>query len=486
MLRKTLLWNTIWYRVGLGGIAIAVGGVLGFLITKLENPILPIAGVFGIIFALITVRDANFGLLALVFIVYSRFSDVMVNNNAPSILRPYIGLLILGIASRWIFQRELSRDWVRVTGFVLAYAVVVFTSLFYAANFSVASESGLDFLKDGVITIILVILINKAHIFRKVVWTLLIVGIFLGSISAYQGLTGAYDQDFWGFGRAGIHNIVDATEGNRVTGPMGDPNFYAQLMLVLIPLALNRMVSEKHWFLKIIAVWALAAISLAVVFTYSRGAVVAIMTMGLFAMLHRPPRISDMVLGILLFSILLTFLPSGYTERLATIPEIFGGENSLRGEVSFRGRASETITAWLMFLDHPIFGVGVNNYPEYYQKYSRTLGLDPRVEQRAAHNLYLQVAAETGLTGLLVFGWILWAIFSGMQKSWKRLRDTGQEEYAGMFLSFATGMLGYMAAAMFIHAAYPRYFWLLAGIALSIPQITDSLLTSEEKKVVNG
>jgi O-antigen ligase len=305
---------------------------------------------------------------------------------------------------------------------------------------------------------------------------LLIVGIFLGTISTYQGISGSYENEFWGFGRTGIQNIVGATEGRRVTGPMSDPNYYAQLILVLVPLAINRLTNEKHWFLKILAGWALVVCSLTVVFTFSRGAVVAAILMGIFVVLVQPPRFSGLVLGALVVAVIMFFMPANYMARIATIPDVLGGTNSVRSEVSFRGRASETIVAWLMFMDNPIFGVGVNNYPIFYQKYSRTLGLDPRVEQRQAHNLYLQVAAETGLAGVIVYGGILWSIFAGLENAWRRLRQARLDDYAGMFFSLEVGLIGYLGAAFFIHAAYPRYFWFLAGVAFAIPQIADRLL----------
>lgn len=478
MLKQTPLNSNILYQIGSGFIAAGLGGVLGFLIVQVDNPIFVIGGVIGALVAFVTVLNADFGLLVLVFMIYTRFSDVMVRQGIPSTLQPYMALIALGIATRWIFTREFPRDVLKATGYVAAYALVVFGSIFYASDFSIAFGTGIDFLKDGVITIIMVVLINHVATFRKVMWVLLGAGIFLGTISVYQGVTGQYDSEFWGFGRSGFLNIVGYTEGNRVTGPMGDPNYYAQLILVLIPIAMNRFVSEKHWIMRSLAAWAVLACTLTVVFTYSRGAVVALIIMGVFAMLHRPPRIADLVLGAVLFAILLAFLPSNYTARVATILDVFGGTNDIRTEVSFRGRASENIVAILMFIDRPILGVGVNNYPLYYQQYSRTLGLDPRAENRQAHNLFLQVAAESGLIGILVYGSVIWVILKGMQDSWRRLKNVGMEEYASMFLSFAVGFVGYLGAALFVHAAYPRYFWLLAGIGFAVPQITQKLLAS--------
>ncbi|MBT7783675.1 MAG: hypothetical protein HN741_12235, partial [Anaerolineae bacterium] len=392
--------DSIWLYLSFGFAAALIGVISGLLIFKLENPLFAIAGAIAIVFALITVTNVELGLLALVFMVYTRTSDVLMKfHDIPSIAKPYIALLVVTILVRWIVGGQVSQGWGRSAILVGAYGLVVFSSLLYAADFDFAMKAVLNFLKDGVIAVVLVILIQDGKVFRGVIWALLLAGIFVGTISAYQGITGDTGNDFGGFGQVGYQNIIGETDGSRLSGPVGDPNFYAQSMLVLIPIALNLFLKEKKWFPKAIAGWAFLASTLAVVFSYSRGAAIAAVIMLLFSMLHSPPRLTDVLVGILLLVLIISFVPNPYVERLATITDIFGGRNAVVGEVSYRGRASEVIAAWLMFIDHPIFGVGVENYPVFYQSYSRKLGLDPRLEQRQAHNLYLQVAAETGLAG---------------------------------------------------------------------------------------
>ena len=42
-------------------------------------------------------------------------------------------------------------------------------------------------------------------------------------------------------------------------------------------------------------------------------------------------------------------------------------------------------------------------------------------------------------------------------------------------LDFMAGAitLGYLVAALFLHNAYPRYLWLLVGIAFAIPEVAQ-------------
>ena len=127
-----------------------------------------------------------------------------------------------------------------------------------------------------------------------------------------------------------------------------------------------------------------------------------------------------------------------------------------------------------MFLDHPLLGVGMQNYPNYYQQYSRRLGMDPRTENREPHSLYLEIASETGLAGLLTFGAILWAIFSRLRNAFLTLKRKNDQHNAEATAALMVAMIGYLTAAIFIHGAFPRFFYLLAGISMASLQVAQA------------
>jgi O-antigen ligase len=72
--------------------------------------------------------------------------------------------------------------------------------------------------------------------------------------------------------------------------------------------------------------------------------------------------------------------------------------------------------AWVMWLDHPVFGASVSNFQDMY----REMALSGRIEQFVApdgrvfqlaevyhaHNIVLMLLASTGMAGLLAFGWL--------------------------------------------------------------------------------
>jgi O-antigen ligase len=173
-------------------------------------------------------------------------------------------------------------------------------------------------------------------------------------------------------------------------------------------------------------------------------------------------------------------MPVQYLSRLSTLSDIIPGWGDPRTEISLRGRLSENTVAWMMFSDHPILGVGLDNYPALYQQYSRQLGLDPRLEPRDPHNLYLEIASQLGLVGLAVFGVLVWFMFRGLLQAHRDFRAGAMKDYAEMTAAFAIAMFGYLSAALFLHSAYDRYFWLLFGIGLALPQVARHELASRD------
>jgi hypothetical protein len=70
---------------------------------------------------------------------------------------------------------------------------------------------------------------------------------FVSLLSTYQNLTGNTTQTFFGLANAPIHQIVDEFDSVRVTGPLDDPNFYAQTLLMVLPLTIYRAVTAHFY-----------------------------------------------------------------------------------------------------------------------------------------------------------------------------------------------------------------------------------------------
>jgi putative inorganic carbon (hco3(-)) transporter len=187
--------------------------------------------------------------------------------------------------------------------------------------------------------------------------------------------------------------------------------------------------------------------------------------------IRHPPRLVPLLIAIGLFLGLVRFIPADYFSRIGTMTDAIPGFGDPMTEVSIRGRLSENTVGLLMFMDHPFFGVGWNNYSDHYQEYSRLIGIDPRLQDREPHSLFLEVASESGVLGLVTFGVLLLVVFRSIWRAGRVLRTIGLVDYARMAEALGVALGGYLVAGLFLHMAYPRFFYLLAGIALALPNI---------------
>lgn len=462
-------------------VAIVGGLVLGGLVVSVPSTAKVLVLVLGAGAAVATLLRAEWGLLGLVWMTWTRFSDVMVDTHgAPSTAQPFIALLLLVILVRWLIYGERPTGWQSATMLIAAYGLVGLATILYASDPARVQYGVTTYIKDALIAVLVVCLLRTPQQLRRVVWALLAAGIFLATLTAWQQITGSFTNNYWGFARAAIENIVVGQDDYRISGPIGDPNFYAQILLVLVPLALDRLTQSNTLGLRLLAGWALGVCVLSIMFTFSRGAFVSMGVSLLLLFVRRPPRPATILTIILLALPVVQLLPGGYLDRLSTLVDLVPGlsETSVKEEYSFRGRSSAQLAGWMMFRDHPLTGVGLGNFPVHYQEYSRQLGIDSSRWEQAPHNLYLEILTERGLIGLATFGLLLGVLFRHMRRARELFLEMGMNDEAGIIQAFSIGLIAYLLAAVFLQASYPRYFWLMVGIGfatLNIARRTHAL-----------
>jgi putative inorganic carbon (hco3(-)) transporter len=459
----------------IGILAVALGVGMGLLINIVDNPVYILVAFGSLVGFVAAISSVEFGLLLLVFITYTRFSDIAVHNyNAPSVAKSFVVVLLLGIFIRSVVSRQWPRGLLLPTLLVVAYGLVGFSSYLYAPYPDAVSLSLGNYVKDALIALVVVALLKKTHQFRYVIYTLLIIGIFIGIINIHQYVTGNYTNNYGGFAVAEYMNIVGETNGYRLSGPVGDPNFFAQVMVVLALLGMEQLMNERRVFWKIVGGVAAAASGLTVVFTFSRGAIVALgLSLLIFFWIYKL-KPAHLVALLILGAVMLFFIPQTYYQRVLSIADVLpsNGEINIHKDRAIQGRASESLTAWAMLNQHPLLGVGLNNFTYLYQDYTKSLGLAPSANSRSPHNLYLEVAAESGVVGLIVFLTMIVLAIRSILYARRRFMAAGMEDYVNMTTGFAIAFAGYLFSALFVHAAYPRYFYLLIGIAFALSSLT--------------
>ncbi len=425
-------------------------------------------------------RKPELGLLVLVGLVYSNASEIGVRfHGMPSVLQGLGVMLALVVLGRHLTARERLRcDAILVL--CAAYGAVLLGSSLYAASPALADERALEHLRCLLIFALVINLVRSRVTLERAVWALVIAGGLLGAISAVQVLTSTYGWEFGGFGRIKDAQIVGELREARIAGAFADPNFYAQILIPLVPLALSRFLDEASRLWRIVSAFALIACLIALIFTYSRGGILALgVVLGLMLLLHRP-KLKHCVAGLALFSASLVFVPPEFAQRLGTLNQFVEEDESpiVSPDSSIQQRSLLMQVAWEEWLEHPFLGVGAGNYSEHYQKYAERIGsavnsYENFNRQRYAHSLYLETVAETGLIGLVFFMAILVAAGKEGLYAGRVFRRSGAIREARLVASLMIGAIGYLTTSLFLHAHYPRHLWLLLALIAAAAHIAE-------------
>ncbi len=409
-----------------------------------------------------------------IFVIYTNLSANMITfYDAPSIAKPFVALLGLILFIRIVFLVEEVRGLILPIAMLSLYTLVAAVSLTYVADFDAGYDALVEYMKIAIYSILVVAFLQRPSTLNNVVWVLLFAGILMGSISIYQYFTGTTSNVYWGFGQS--YASDNAGTGYRVGGAVGDPNYYAMILAILVPLAVDRFVRSKSTLMKFFAIWALIVSVPAILYTYSRGGFLSLCVAGVIMAVQYKLRPVTILIGVTLFFVMSQFLPANYKDRILTLSYFLPQSSSQLEDDSIRGRTSANLAAWEMFKDYPLTGVGISNYATLYFAYARPLGLDTTAaDAEQPHNLYFQILAERGLIGFSVFIIIMFITFRNLYRSKKIFEDKQLFDLAGISSALIVSMIIYMFSSTFLHDTFIRYFWILMGIAWSIPNLAEN------------
>jgi O-antigen ligase len=127
---------------------------------------------------------------------------------------------------------------------------------------------------------------------------------------------------------------------------------------------------------------------------------------------------------------------------------------------------------------HPVTGVGVGNFKTSSVHYLLKPGAIKRDEfivdtPKVAHNTYLQVLAELGIPGLVLFMFII--VFS-LSSGWRAARIFDRRGDLRMELlarGILVALVGLLAADVFISEEFSKQLWLLLGLCPALLAIAN-------------
>lgn len=369
-------------------------------------------------------------------------------NNAYSFLTG-VFLLLLFYAGAMRTGRRLEVDRVGV------YPVLLLASVALAVTFSYAPGLSARFLiyhvSAALLTLITVSAVRNGEDLKRLCAG---AAVCVGGTGAYgivQRLQGVKVNPSY------VDLKVNAGMPGRVYSIFDNPNTFAQVLLLLLPLVLALVITAKHWQWKVIAAGIFCVGGMAMAMTYSRAAWVGLACfMAVFVFLWKPKLIPAFIA---LCVLAVPFLPTTVLNRILTITNT--ADSSTSSRVSLYRAAIEVIKR------SPLTGAGLGTAAtqEYIREFNLYHDKAPFVH---AHNFYLEVWIQTGLLGVCSFvGSMLWNIKNAARAA----RHSGPSVGRTVAVAAASAMCGAMVCGLadFLWN-YPRVlciFWFTFAMALA-------------------
>lgn len=270
----------------------------------------------------------------------------------------------------------------------------------------------------------------------------------------------------------------------RYGGPLADSNFWGRHLVMGVPLAgalLVRAVSSGPR--RVVLGWAavMSALLAGIYLTQSRGTIISTAVVFFVWVVASGPTARHRGLMSLPFVVLILLAPGIGNRLISMVADVSSRGMDRKVDPSIIDRMAAQQIAWAMSRDRPVFGFGPQTFklvgiPQYGDRV-RTAVLHGRDGPGAPHNLYAQLAGETGIVGLLG-----WAIFVGGLCIYLSIRVArlsavrAAASERSLAAAVLAALVGWSVASIFLHLAFLRTFLIVLALggALACSAVPDA------------
>jgi putative inorganic carbon (HCO3(-)) transporter len=322
------------------------------------------------------------------------------------------------------------------------------------------------FSKVILIYLLLINVLTSPRRVEKLTWLIVLA-------TGYLGFRAVFDYV------RGVNLVANERVHGAVSGIFGNPNDLALNMVALLPLAIFTMLRPgsvvKRASAGVCALFMLGAIVASQSRAGTLGLVSTIAVLAWFAIQQRP---GFVIGGALAATLVLPILPANYWERMASIADASKDDHGSR-----EARKTLFRESFQAFAENPLTGVGAGQFKNWNPE-------GREVPWHESHDVLLQVAAELGIGGVVVFSYLIvrgGACVRSTRKALRRVRDRSGRaaatarararspipQLAADEISFldahsaamAASLVGWFVCALFASVAYNWTFYYLLALA---------------------
>lgn len=370
-------------------------------------------------------------------------------NNAYSMMGFTLLLMLFYVGS--MRQRDFRLD----LGNIGFYPVVLFGAMFLAVAFSYEPSLSIRFLlyhiSAALCVLVTVSAVRSAEDLKRLAAGGSVCVLVSSLYGVYQRIQGVEVNASY------VDLKLNAGMPGRVESFFDNPNTFAEVLILLLPLVLALILCSKHWQGRVIAAGIFVVGVAALGMTYSRASWVGMAcAMAVMFFLWKPKLIPGFIL---LCCMAVPILPDTIWNRILTIGN--PADSSTASRIPLYQAALEVIQK------SPVSGAGLGTAATqaYISDFNLYHGEAPFVH---AHNFYLQIWIEAGLLGVIGFvGGMLWNI----KRAARAVRHCGDSAARTITCAAASAMCGAMVCGLADYFwNYPRVmciFWFVFAVVLA-------------------
>lgn len=250
-----------------------------------------------------------------------------------------------------------------------------------------------------------------------------------------------------------------------------DANDLATLIATAMPLGLYFVLARRRPLLRVLAVAGLAVLAMGIIRSGSRGGFLALLAVTAFVLLGftTVPARARLAGLIVILAVVVATASDRYWTQMQTLirPEQDYNMTSDAGRMKIWARGLGYMAA------HPVLGVGLGNFYMAEGTISPLARLQERgigVRWGAAHNSFIQVGAELGILGVLLFAGVMATAFRSLRRVARHPPRTSSStgDVARLAQSLMAALVGFAVGAFFLSLAYADMLYTLAALAVAL------------------
>ncbi len=425
------------------GIAILLGLLAG-LATFFVHPTVIILSLLSIVLAALILNTPEIGILISIFIL--PFLSVLGHPTAyliTLVVATSISYFIKLIRGKRIFKLEL-----------LDVVVLVFGAMIFVSG--AVSVGGSGSYASAILSCVIMLayfliknLIRTEKWLRRCVLAIVSSGTVVATYGVLQYILG-FAVDDW------LDTSYFTDIYGRATSVFSNPNYLAAYLCAVFPFALSCMFNSKTAKEKALYLLSSLMIVACVVFTWSRGAWIAVIICSVvFFMMHSRKTVRFIFATIAALPFLSFLISDNVLGRFMSIGDLADSSTLYR------------VYTWLgslrLIKDHLWSGIGYGTqaFEELYPSYSYA-GIEGAVH---SHSLYLQIIISMGIGGILCF---IFLVFLFTQKSFEYVKSPCDADTRGIVTASFVAVLGLLVMGLFDYVWYNYTVFFAFWVAMAI------------------